>query len=189
MVAHVQGKHAEFTQQLNEGKEKIIEWKQVVKKGASVTKKVLMSDALEEEQRWSNKALNVIIRGLVMGDTPMVDAKALFTKMGINFTFETAWRVGKDDALMSPMVIKFRTVTDRSTFMSMRATLKGIKICFDDDLTLSQHEHQREGMSRVMVLREEGKWAIYRDGKVIICERVERRRESWRPHDSVRTMG
>lgn len=57
-----------------------------------------MSNTLEEEKRRSNKTLNVIIRGLVMGDTPMADAKPHFTKMSVNLTFETAQKVGKDDA-------------------------------------------------------------------------------------------
>ena len=32
-------------------------------------------------------------------------------------------------------------------------------------------------MTTVMVTRDVGKWAIYKDGKVIICEKMEQRRE------------
>ena len=79
--------------------------------------------------------------------------------------------------LKRPVVIIFRTPVDSSTLMSMRGTLKGTKIYSDDDLTIMQQEHKKESMTRVMAARDAGKWAVYRDGKVINWEKMEQRRE------------
>ena len=121
----------------------------------------MISETLEEDKRRNSKALNVLVRGLEMGDTPMSDAEALFTKMGINFTCESARRVDKVELPNCPLVMKLRTATNISTLLSMRAVLKGTKIYLDDDLTLLQQERKREGLKKVMAAREAGKWAIY----------------------------
>ena len=84
------------------------------------------------------------MRRLAKGDTPMTNAEALFTRMKVKLTCESAWRVVK--LPNKPLVMKLRTASDRATLISMRAVLKGTKIYLDDDLTNVQHEHKREGM-------------------------------------------
>ena len=66
------------------------QWTTIVKKGAAAPKKVVISETLEEDKRRNSKALNVLVQGMEMGDTPMVVAKKLFTTMGINLTCESA---------------------------------------------------------------------------------------------------
>ena len=79
-----------------------------------------------------------------IGDTPLADAQALFTKMDINLTCESTWRVGKGDMLKRTLAIKFRTAADRSTLISMRGTLKGTKIYLDDDLTIMSRSTRKK---------------------------------------------
>ena len=98
----------------------------------------------------------------------MADAQSLFSLMEVNLTCDSAWRVGKGEADKKPLVIKCRTAADRSTLMSMRSSLKRTKVYLDDDLTIMHHEHKRASMTTVMDAMNVGKWAIYRDGKVII---------------------
>ena len=52
-----------------------------------------------------------------MGDTPMADAEALFTKTGVNLTYEPGWRVGKINLPNWPLVMKLRTAIDRATLL------------------------------------------------------------------------
>lgn len=48
--------------------------------------------------------------------------------------------------------------------------LKGSKIYIGDDLTPSQVAHRRAAMTEVHEARKAGKWAVYRDGRVIISD-------------------
>ena len=81
-----------------------------------------------------------------MGDTLMADAEALFTKMRVDLTCESAWNVGKIELPNRPLVMKLHTATNRITLLSMQAVLKGTKVYLYDDLTLLQQEHKREGL-------------------------------------------
>ena len=82
-------KHADFSKQ----------WTTIIKKGAAAPKKEVIS--LEEDKR-SSKALNVLVHGMPVGDTPMADAQALFAKMGAYLACESAWRVGKTELPTRP---------------------------------------------------------------------------------------
>lgn len=81
----------------------------------------------EEKQR-ANKALNILVRGMDIGDTPMADAQFLVTKMSVNLSCDSAWRIGKMELSQRPLAIKFRTAADRVTLMSMKGSLKGTKM-------------------------------------------------------------
>ena len=70
--------------------------------------------------------------------------------------------------------MKLKTAIDKARLMSMRSVLTGTKIYLDDDLTILQQEHKREGLKQAMATREQGKWAVYRDGKVIIREKIDK---------------
>ena len=59
----------------------------------------------------------------------------------------------------------------KTAFLSKRTTLKGEKIYLSADLTPAQVAHRKENMPRVLAARQEGKWAYYRDGRVIIIEK------------------
>jgi hypothetical protein len=58
------------------------------------------------------------------------------------------------------------------SLLSKRTTLKGEKIYLSEDLTPTQVAHRKENMPRVLAVRQEGKWAYYRDGQVIITEKM-----------------
>ena len=75
------------------------------------------------------------------GDMPMTDAEVLFTKMGASLTCKSAWRVGKMELPVRPLVIIFQTAMDRITFINMRAVLKDTRIYLDDYLTLLQNRN------------------------------------------------
>ena len=82
-----------------------------------------------------------------------------------------AWMVGKDESRAKGLIILFTDMEKKKAFLSKRRALKGEKIYLDDDLTPAQVTHRKENMPRVLDARKEGKWAIYRDGKVIITEK------------------
>ena len=104
----------------------------------------------------------------------MSDANVLFTKMGVNLTCESVWRVGKTNLPNRPLVMKLRIAMDRATLFSTRAVWKVTKIYLDDDLTLLKQKHKREDLKKVTIAREDGKSAIYQDGRVIICEKMDK---------------
>lgn len=60
----------------------------------------------------------------------------------------------------------------------MRSALKGTKIYLDDDLTIMQQEHKKASMTKVRDAMNAGKWAVCRDGKVIICEKNKDKKDS-----------
>ena len=88
-----------------------------------------------------------------------------------NILFVSAWRVGRDESRTKALIIRFMDIDKKKAFLSKRKALKGEKIYLDDDLTLAQVAHRKENMPRVLDARKEGKWVVYRDGKVIITEK------------------
>lgn len=150
-------------------------WIEVAKKQRSSTSPSapsIINDTLEEEKRRKSRAFNVRVVGWKEDKSPKEDALALCTKMGANDrTPVDAWRVGKDVSRERPLILKFGDMEEKKGFLSHRRTLKGEKTFLEDDLTPSQVAHRKECMPRVIEARKEGKWAVYRDGKVIISEK------------------
>lgn len=95
MQVTIDGKYAEFSQQISKGEHEMIKWTEVVKKGTTPPKKDVISKTLEEERRRSHKSMNVLVRGMETGDTPLADAQSLSSLTDVNLTCDSAWRVGK----------------------------------------------------------------------------------------------
>lgn len=87
--------------------------------------------------------MNLLVRGMEGGDTPLADVQALFTRMGINLACALAWKVGKVELPARPLVMKFWTAVDMCTLISRREVPKGTNIYLDDDLTLMQQENKK----------------------------------------------
>ena len=66
---------------------------------------------------------------------------------------------------------RFMDIDKEKAFLSKRRAHKREKIYLDDGLTLAQEAHRKENMPRVLDARKEGKWVVYRYGKVIIIEK------------------
>lgn len=66
-------------------------------------------------------------------------------------------RVHAPGGLSRWIVMKLTTASDKATLISMKAVLKGTKIYLNDDLTILQQEHKREGMKQVMTAK---KWEM-----------------------------
>lgn len=132
----------------------------------------IINDTLEEEKRRKIRALHVRVVGWKEERSPQEDAKALCTKMGINDTpFVSTWRVGKNTTRDRALILNFEHMEKRKAFLANRRALKGEKVYLEDDLTPAQVAHRRECMPRIMEARQAGKWAVYRDGRVIITEK------------------
>ncbi len=155
--------------------QKNTEWIEVTKKqktSAAPSAPSIINDTLEEEKRRKGRAFNVRVVGWKEEKSPKEDALALCAKMGANDrTPLDAWRIGKDASKERPLILKFDNMEEKKGFLSHRRTLKGEKIFLDDDLTLAQVAHRKECMPRIIEARKAGKWAVYRDGKVIISEK------------------
>ena len=149
-------------------------WIEVVKKqkGTSMDRMAMMNATLEEEAKRKARALHVRVVGWAEKGSPQEDAKNLATKIGASdIPFASAWRVGRDESRAKALIIRFMDIDKKKAFLSKRKALKGEKIYLDDDLTPAQVAHRKENMPRVLDARKEGKWAVYRDGKVIITEK------------------
>ena len=149
-------------------------WIEVVKKqkGTSMDRMAMMNATLEEETKRKARALHVRVVGWAEKGSPQEDAKNLGTKIGASdISFASVWRVGKDQSRAKALIIRFMDIDKKKAFLSKRKALKGEKIYLDDDLTPAQVAHRKENIPRVLEARKEGKWAVYRDGKVIITEK------------------
>lgn len=65
-------------------------------------------------------------------------------------------------------MLKFKDFESWAQFLEKRVALKATKIYLGDDLTPLQVE---QGMVQVMEARKAGKWAVHRDGRVIITDK------------------
>lgn len=131
----------------------------------------IIDETLQEERRRRLRALHVRVTGLVEGGSPAEDAQALCTLLGIEgASYIDTWRAGKDPTREKPLLLKFPDHATKQAFLEKRVALKGGKIYLGDDLTPSQVAHRREAMKEVHAARTAGKWAVYRDGRVIISE-------------------
>lgn len=165
---------AEVTKKTQVEIEENAKWIDVVKKnkGIPANKIEVMNATLEEETKRKVRALHVRVTGWNEKHSPQEDAKALATKIGAqDVPILDTWRAGKDPSKPRALIIKFTDMDTRRAFLSKRGALKGEKIYLDDDLTPAQVAHRKEHMPRVLEARKEGKWAVYREGKVIITER------------------
>lgn len=165
---------AEVTKQTKADVEENTKWIDVVKKQKEVPvdKVAVMNATLEEEAKRRARALHVRVTGWGEKSSPKEDAKDLGTKMGVlELPIIDAWRVGKDATKTRALILKFPDMEKKRVFLSKRTTLKGEKIYLDEDLTPAQVAHRKEHMSKVFEARKNGKWAVYRDGRVIITER------------------
>ena len=103
--------------------------------------------------------------------SPQEDAKKLGTKIGVSYIpFASMWRVGRDESRAKALIICLTDMNKKKAFLSKRMVLTGDKIYLDDNLTLTQVAHCKENMPQVLGGRKEGKWVVYRDGKVMIME-------------------
>ena len=154
------------------------EWIDVTKKnkGSAGNKVDIMNATLEEEARRKARALRVRVVGWAEKGTPQEDAKNLSVKIKADkVPIVDAWRVGSlQDKGGRILLLKFVDLEKKREFLANRGALKGEKIYFDEDLTPAQLEHRRACMPKVMEARKEGKYAVYRDGRVIITERREK---------------
>ena len=149
-------------------------WIEVVKKqkGTSMDRMEMMNATLEEEAKRKARVLHVRVVGWAEKGSPQEDATNLGTKIGASdIPFASAWRVGRDESRAKALIIRFMDIDKKKAFLSKRKALKGEKIYLDDDLTPAQVAHRKENIPRVLEARKEGKWAVYRDGKVIITEK------------------
>lgn len=165
---------AEVAKQNKAEAEENAKWIEVVKKhkGMPDNKVEVMNATLEEEAKRRARTLHVRVTGWEEKGSPQEDAHALGTKIGASdVPIVNAWRVGKDATRPRALILKFADMERRRAFLSKRVALKGEKIYLDEDLTPAQVAHRKEHMPRVLEARKEGKWAVYRDGKVIITDR------------------
>lgn len=169
---------ADVTKQKMESVEHVMkenaEWIEVVKKhkGMPGNRVDVMNATLEEEARRRARALHVRVVGLEEKGSPQEDAKALATKIGAsNVPIASAWRVGKGESQPKALLLRFGDMDTKRAFLSKRVALKGDKIYLNEDLTPAQVSHRREHMPKVLEARKEGKFAMYRDGRVIIMEK------------------
>ena len=89
---------------------------------------------------------------------------------GIRYSICFSVSVERDES-RAALNNRFMDIDKEKAFLSKRRALKGEKIYLDDDLTPAQVTHRKENMPRVLDARKEGKWVVYRDGKVIITEK------------------
>ena len=78
--------------------------------------------------------------------------------------------MGRDESRAKALIIRFMDIDKKKAFLSKRKALKGEKIYLDDDLIPAQGAHRKENMPQVLDARKDGKWVVYKDGKVIIIE-------------------
>lgn len=70
-----------------------------------------------------------------------------------------------------PLILKFPDEVSKKAFLARHSALRGKTIYLSDDLSLTQLAHRKAKMVEVHEARKAGKWAVYRDGRVIITER------------------
>ena len=150
------------------------EWIEVVKKhkGTPENRVEVMNATLEEEARRRAHALHVRVVAWEGNGSPQEDAKALATKIGASdVPIASAWRVGKGEPQLKVLLLRFGDMDAKQAFLSKRVALKGEKIYLNEDLTPAQVAHRREHIPKVLEAQKEGKFAMYRDGRVIIMEK------------------
>ena len=85
---------------------------------------------------------------------------------------EHAWRTGRDPTRPQPLIIRFRDTQARLAALRQRATLRDHPTIFmDEDLTPMQVEERRTLLQQRDVARQKGKWAVVRDGRLLVGSR------------------
>lgn len=67
-------------------------------------------------------------------------------------------------------IITFTTPEDRIRLLQQSRLLKGTSIWFAEELTPNQLKHKAQELKKMHKARQEGKWAVFRNGKAIIQE-------------------
>lgn len=171
-VAHETTSWAQVIQKTQKQVEDAGNWIEIAKKQRiPQSTPHIIDETLQEERRRRIRALHVRVTGLAEGTSPKEDAQALCTLLGVEGSpYIDAWRAGKDPTREKPLLLKFIDQATKQAFLDKRSALKGGKIYLGDDLTPSQVAHRRAAMVEVHEARKAGKWAVYRDGRVIISE-------------------
>ena len=153
-------------------------WIEVVKKnkGMPSNQTEVMNATLEEEAKRRVRALRIRVVGWAEAKTAKEDAEALCSKLGVESSLVLdAWRVGDvSDKRGRILMLKFEDIVKKDAFLAKRSGLKGEKTYLDEDLTPAQVAHRKECMPKVLEARKQGKFAVYRNGRVIIADRKAR---------------
>ena len=102
---------------------------------------VVVDSLCNKNVKRKSREVNIRVRGIPSKGQPLEEAKELLSKLhSTDEGLIKAWRV-RDD---STLILKFKSLQDKSKVMRKKAALKGTQIFVDDDLTMTQYLARRQ---------------------------------------------